>query len=345
MAPGERADIIVDFTGLAGKTFTLNNDAQYPFPGGGLCDATLDGRVMQFRVSKQLSGRDNTYDPTSRKPLRGGGNQDNAIIRLANPASGTLGRGTKVDVKRQLALVEIEGLGGPIQVTLNNTNWTGLRGHTAEIAGGGSGALKDGAGNHVTETPRVGSTEVWEIINLTQDAHPIHLHLIQFQLLNRQSITQTAGAGIYDYRNEYDAKFPGGTYEGQVGTDVLSATWAPVTYAKGDFIPLYGPPLNYATPNADGAVGGNPAFSRFLDGPTIVPEPGETGWKDTIKAYPGTVTRLVARWTPQDTALGTAGPGENHFPFDPTNGPGYVWHCHILDHEDNEMMRPLKPRA
>ena len=78
-------------------------------------------------------------------------------------------------------------------------------------------------------------------------------------------------------------------------------------------------------------------------GSPLVPEAGEVGWKDTIKVYPGYVTRIVARWTPQETQVGSAGPGQNLFQFDPTSGPGYVWHCHILDHEDNEMMRPLKP--
>ena len=53
-------------------------------------------------------------------------------------------------------------------------------------------------------------------------------------------------------------------------------------------------------------------------------------------AYPGQVTRLAVRWAPQDA--GTT--NTNHFPFDPNGGHGYVWHCHIVDHEDNEMMRP-----
>ena len=59
--------------------------------------------------------------------------------------------------------------------------------------------------------------------------------------------------------------------------------------------------------------------------------PTEMGWKDTVQMNPGEVTIIRIRWTQQD---GTA------YPFDPTQGPGYVWHCHIVDHEDNEMMRP-----
>jgi FtsP/CotA-like multicopper oxidase with cupredoxin domain len=75
--------------------------------------------------------------------------------------------------------------------------------------------------------------------------------------------------------------------------------------------------------------------------PSRAPESIDAGWKDTIKAFPGEITRLAVRWAPQHVSVNGAGPGQNTFPFDPTNGPGYVEHCHILDHEDNEFMRPL----
>ncbi|MBE0698317.1 MAG: multicopper oxidase domain-containing protein, partial [Anaerolineaceae bacterium] len=64
----------------------------------------------------------------------------------------------------------------------------------------------------------------------------------------------------------------------------------------------------------------------------------EAGWKDTVIMYPGEVTRILVRWTPTDVAVGDK--ANEHFPFDPNGGHGYVWHCHIIDHEDNEMMRP-----
>jgi len=51
---------------------------------------------------------------------------------------------------------------------------------------------------------------------------------------------------------------------------------------------------------------------------------------------PGEVTRIMVRWAPTDVKAGDSG----HFPFDPSGNRGYVWHCHIIDHEDNEMMRP-----
>ena len=70
------------------------------------------------------------------------------------------------------------------------------------------------------------------------------------------------------------------------------------------------------------------------------PDPNEAGWKDTIKAFPGEVTRIVVRWAPQYVPVEGVTAGVNLYPFDPTAGPGYVWHCHILDHEDNDMMRP-----
>lgn len=79
----------------------------------------------------------------------------------------------------------------------------------------------------------------------------------------------------------------------------------------------------------------------YLMGNPIDPPLNERGWKDTVLALPGRVTRLKLRFAPQDAKPQEVKPGVNLFPFDPTIGPGYVWHCHIVDHEDNEMMRPL----
>jgi hypothetical protein len=80
----------------------------------------------------------------------------------------------------------------------------------------------------------------------------------------------------------------------------------------------------------------------FLTGPSEPPSPRESGWKDTFVAPPGKVTRVRIRFAPQYSKESQLVPGQNPFPFDPTAGPGYVWHCHILDHEDNDMMRPMK---
>ena len=329
MAPSERADIIIDFAGHAGKTFTLVNTAVAPFPSGSAPDPNTNGQIMQFRVVLPLSSRDNTFDPAHCNSLRGGHDQEPAIIRLSNPATGTLAAGVTPSVHRQLVLLEVEGPGGPLEVTVNNSHWNGLReGTTTPIPG--SQLDKMGQGIHITEVPRVGSTEVWEITNLTQDAHPIHIHLIQFQLINRQN------TDITSYRAHYDSLFPGGTFEGLLPDGTLGK----VTYAPGTFIQGFGPPLDYNTPNAAGAIGGTPDVTPFLQGSIMLPDANEVGWKDTLKMFPGQTTRISIRWAPIETEIDEVKPGQNLYSFDPSQGPGYVWHCHILDHEDNEMMRP-----
>jgi FtsP/CotA-like multicopper oxidase with cupredoxin domain len=100
--------------------------------------------------------------------------------------------------------------------------------------------------------------------------------------------------------------------------------------------PGFGPPLNYKTGNPS-ALGGNPAVNPFLKGKARPPAPNEAGWKDTIQAYPGQVTRIVVRYAPTDKAIDDP---DLSYPFNPDGGHGYVWHCHIVDHEDSEMMRP-----
>jgi spore coat protein A len=344
IAPSERADIIIDFAGLAGKKFTLTNDGQVPFPSGDPLDPADPTRnVMQFQVTLPLSSKDTTYNPATGAPLRGGSNQEPKIVRLANPATGAVASGVTVSQKRQLVLFELESpsdAGGntadtPIIDLVNNSKWNG---HTD---GGGfkpiPGGVPDqfGQGLIITELPRVGSTEIWEFLNITEDAHPIHVHLIEFQLLNRQAV-------ILDENDEptyigaWAAAFPGGTFNGEAA----DGSWSPVTYAKGTIIPGFGPPLPYNKPNADGALGGNPAFAPFLTGPVIPPNPQESGWKDTVKVFPKYVNRYIVRFAPQATAVNGVKAGQNLYSFDSTKGPGYIVHCHILDHEDNEMMRP-----
>jgi spore coat protein A len=344
LAPAERADIILDFTGLSGKSFTLTNDAQVPFPSGTpLTKHDPTRSVMQFRVNLPLSSQDTTYDPARGAPLRGGRNQEPIIVRLADPSTGQLAPGVNPSVARQLVLFEAEGpTGQPLEDLVNNTKWRGIRdraGKSPDIPVPGSEPDQFGQGLWMTELPRVGSTEVWEFLNLTVDAHPIHIHLIQFQLVNRQAVAIDPNTGAPTYTAAYASRFPGGSYAG-VKPD---GSWGLVNYPPGTIIPGYGPPNDYTTFNADGALGGNPAFSPFLQGPIIPPNPNEAGWKDTIKVFPGFVNRFVVRWAPQATPVGGVQPGQNLYSFDPTTGPGYVLHCHILDHEDNEMMRPYLP--
>jgi spore coat protein A, manganese oxidase len=139
----------------------------------------------------------------------------------------------------------------------------------------------------ISEKPVLGTTEDWVIVNPTMNSHPIHLHLVQFQLVQRQTLASS------EYLN--------------------------------DWIGLNGNlPLNHSTNNV-------PSLNRYLLDQPIKPAPSEQGWKDTIQAEGGSVTIIRVRFAPQDGSV---------YKFDPTIGPGYVWHCHILDHEDNEMMRP-----
>jgi spore coat protein A len=111
----------------------------------------------------------------------------------------------------------------------------------------------------VTETPRLGTTEIWEFVNLTDDSHPIHLHLVRFQILDRRRFDR------FQFQSQGTLRFTG---------------------------------------------------------PAQPPEAHESGWKDTVRADPGVVTRILV-------------------PFEGYAGR-YVWHCHILEHEDNEMMRPYE---
>lgn len=117
----------------------------------------------------------------------------------------------------------------------------------------------------VTESPALDTVEIWSLINLTDDSHPIHLHLVRFQILDRRPFD------LFDYLNDGELRYTA---------------------------------------------------------PAIPPDPNEEGWKDTVRADPGMVTRIIVRFE------GFVG--------------RYVWHCHVLEHEDNEMMRPydvVKPGA
>ncbi len=383
MGPGERADLIVDFSKVpSGTVLTLTNDAVAPFPSGDPADPNTTAQIMQFRVVKALSSKDRSCDPTSLGKDRCELRRRTPIVRLADPATGSISSDVNVSVKRQLVLKEIEGQNGPQEVLLNNTRWMGIKESTLTTTMVPVADSTKLLTNYLNELPQVGATEEWEIINLTPDAHPIHVHLVQYQVLTRQAFDPA-------YLNAWTAAFPGGVA------------------SPGD-----GPPLPYLTPNGDGAVGGNPAIGPYLDpaGPMPV-EPRLAGWKDTAVALPGQVTRLMVRFAPQDWPVKWVQPGQNLYPFDPTlvigrtcnavdrhsstqafddrheskdersqgssivsltgeweyeremehseargsgdpcldfagnpPGPGYVWHCHIIDHEDNEMMRPFSLR-
>lgn len=340
MMPGERYWVIVDFAGFgagvkgpnganySGK-WLMKNTAKSPYPGGDTPQGATTGKVMQF-VVQGGPVTDTSYNPATNLKLR------EPMVRLSN--------GAPVTKTRQLTLNEIALLprsavdpvsgntvlypGGPVEILVNNTKWDGMRIKGVKTDGMydmvpiDSSWQTDPAGNYLSEVLGEGETELWEIVNTTMDAHPIHTHLAQFQLVSRQA---------YDakkYFAAYSAAFP------RAYDYTLKADSGP-----GLFIPAYGPPLAY-TPTPGGKFGGNPNVDPFLKGPVQLPLPQENGWKDTVVSLPGMVTRFLVRWGPQDKPADTPAAG-CAFPFDPyVLQGGYVWHCHIVDHEDNEMMRP-----
>lgn len=226
IAPGERKDIIIDFSSpdMWGKTIIMNNNAKAPYPSGAVVDPATTGKIMAFRVKTKLNS---AYPPTKL-----GGSLTPAIT----PLTSTL-------APRKLILFETTDQFGRLKPSLGTV---------------ANGVMK--YMDPVTENPMLNTTEIWEIYNETMDAHPIHLHLVKMQLIDRQR---------------------------------FKATVDPVTGA---------------------------ASKITMVGKAMLPPPEEQGWKDTWVMYPGEVTRVIATF----------------------DRPGmYVWHCHIISHEDNEMMRPL----
>jgi spore coat protein A len=140
--------------------------------------------------------------------------------------------------RRDLGLIEVDDLvARPMEMLLNNARWS----------------------DPITEKPVLDSVEIWNLINQGDDSHPIHLHLVRFQVLDRRNFERFA------YQSKGEVRFTG---------------------------------------------------------PVVPPDANEMGWKDTVRADAGMVTRIIVR-------------------FEGYTGR-YVWHCHILEHEDNEMMRPYE---
>ena len=315
LMPGERADVIIDFAGFAGQKLILRNTGRTPFPKGAPPDGSTLGQIIQIRVNQPFTGPDASYDPASGILLRP------PMVRLVNPATGALAVGVTAAKTRQLTLNEVMGAGSPLEVLVNNTKWNGKRGD-GSVRADFTAVTVGGVTEYYSELPNEGDTEVWEVINLTADAHPIHTHLTQFQLINRRSFN------VSTYNAAYAAAFPGG------GIDPMTG----LPYPPGVYIPSYGPPLDYTTGNPV-ALGGNPDITPFLQGPVKISAANEAGWKDTVIMYPGEVTRIAVRYAPTDKPINDP---NLTYTFDPNaGGHGYVWHCHIVDHEDNEMMRPF----
>jgi spore coat protein A len=278
IGPGERIEILIDFSTLdTGEKIIMTNSAIAPYKGpyvdvpADAPDPLTSGQIMQFTVEGNKGYKAKTLPATLNPTLAG------EYPTLGEP-----------DYDRTLPFFEAmnQTLDEPIGVFLNGQKWDGV----------------------ITEDPQVGSTEDWYLVNPTEDVHPIHTHLTQFQILYRQPINVTAYLDDW-----YDAN---GITEADIPLPI-GTTPVEVPY------------------NA----------SLYADGPVEMPMDYEKGWKDTIHAWPGYVTVIRIRWAPIASPTdgpGAPTPGVNLYPFDPTTGPGYVWHCHILDHEDNEMMRPYE---
>jgi spore coat protein A len=231
LSPAERADVLIDFRGLDGRTLELRNST--PAAPVSTPAPPLEA-VMQVRVGTSVTRPGPRRVPDSLPGQR---------ARLPRP------RKTRY-------------------ITLN------------EIAPGTAGwhlnlNAMDFEQKPVTETPRAGTVEDWVWVNMTPDTHPMHVHLVTFQVVGRTPFDVNA------YQNKH-----GG-------------------------------------PNG---VPGGISPQPFATGPMEPPAPDERGFKDTVKANPGYFTTIRAKF---DLPEGVTGP------------QSYVHHCHIVEHEDNEMMRPF----
>ena len=286
LAPGERADIIINFSNVpVGSKLILYSDAPAPFPGGdprndyftgdqdfsstglnqGGAPSTAPGMgpnthtLMQFRIVPRVGAADPPAMSILEKQAVSGGtiNASNAILPHIAPIN------TKKAVRvRDLTLNEefdkygrlIQKLGTNVQNGVNNQN----------LPTWGRGYM-----DQVTEETHAGDIEIWRIANLTMDTHPMHFHLVNVRVLSRQA---------FDVAN----------------------------------------------------YNGTPALLGSPRGP----DANERGWKETVRMNPGEVTTIVMKFDLPNVPF--------HVPLSPrTGGHEYVWHCHILEHEEHDMMRPL----
>jgi spore coat protein A, manganese oxidase len=277
MAPAERVDVIVDFSSLRDGTVVRMINTAPDSPFGGFADVTpadsaTTGQVMQFVVKHALTGAVGSTDGTTTPPKNLRLNAEQPLNQPVTTRQVSLNEDSSSVVcvgvddaenyllpVKQIPCTELNSVlfgptagklgvvtGSLVSAVGNGLQWADETGASQPV----SVKLKSGARMtvNVTETPTRGDIEEWQIYNFTEDAHPIHLHQIRFEIVSRTLLDGT--------------------------TMSLS----------GDL------------------------------------PPGEAGFKDMVVAYPGEITTVRTKF----------------------DIPGlYVWHCHILEHEDNEMMRPL----
>jgi spore coat protein A len=270
LSPAERADLIVDFRDVPdGSILLLYNDAPAPYPMGDDLDDFYPG-------NSDFAGAQPGYGPNTRTLLQvrvkarvGAADAPITLPKKLTPTDPFLvnqeaGRPTPIPPGvqiRRLSLNEDFDMNGRLIQYLGtdvptNSNAAGLL-FGREYMG------------DATEVIHAGTTEVWDIMNLTGDTHPIHFHLVNVQILAR------------------------------IPFDVANYT------------------------------GSEPEM-----GDAYAPEPNEHGWKETVRINPGEITRVIMRFNLAVVPFTV--------PASPrTGGHEYVWHCHILEHEEHDMMRPL----
>lgn len=274
----ERADVIVDFKGMEGREIYLSNDAMTPFdpsqppldPDGDDPNPVLEGtgtpavNVMQLMKFKVKSGpvADTTAIPS----------------RIVSGNTVSL---SSVRVKRQITLVEqpyiVDGVDtGFSKVLVNKREFVVLNAPT-------------GGGGIITETPQMGTSEIWQFINMTPDTHPMHIHHTMFNVLDRQKLALNP-----DFDEATDPEYKRYLYGLDGDGNQISII--------GDVDP------KYLVPNT-----------------VVGPLANETSLKDTVKANPGEVTRVLLKFL--------------RFPGK------FVYHCHILEHEENDMMQYMNITA
>ena len=342
MMPGERYEVIIDFGLFAGKNFILTNTARTPWVGGAPVQGTTTGRIMQFRVAPAPvpAVADNTYNPLPGSQIRP------PMNRLTVELGTTPAPGVTIHKTRRLTVNEVIAAGGPLEVLVNNTLYDGSKPRapfTDPITGQNDFKAITSLWNtsYYSELPIEGETELWEILNLTADAHPMHPHLVGFQVLNRQALDVKGYLAAYNATYvanglPLDGYGPPFNYNNSGSINPLCSPTAPGPYSGA------GDP--YAGPNPLCVLGGNPdpAATLSLIGLPVPPSPQEVGWKDTVQALPGMVTRILVRFAKPELPVATLPSAATAgYDFSPNHGHGYVWHCHIVDHEDNEMMRPF----
>lgn len=269
LMPGERIDLLVDFSGLGGTTVTMKNLADdAPYSGRFDFDtianrqptSLLIPEIMKFRIRPVAT-------PT---PVTSG---------VPAPVNGAALKGVYPTVTpvrtRTIALIEITDQYGRTMPTIDG------RGYTPP-------------GIRTTEVIPLNQHERWDIVNTTVDAHPMHLHQVAFQAIDRQAIAV-----------------------GVNGNALASGFMAGAKYTFGADVF----PYNETVAARQASVFSE---SQYLVAPGSTPIPVaayEAGLKDTIQCPPGYVTRVK-------TFFDIVG--------------DYVWHCHILSHEEHDMMRPFR---